>query len=99
MIYETPYILERAAELIDEGWCQGWWAANENDAAISWDSKHAVKFCLEAAIYRCEGSDRDVRAFETWIGIPAYKFNDDAQCKEDVIEKLLDCADYLRERQ
>lgn len=98
MIYETPYVLERAAELIEEGWCQGWDAANEHWSPVWWNSKHAKYFCIQGAIFRCEGATRDVEVFSDYIGKNALEFNDAALDKADVVGALLDCAAYLKEK-
>jgi hypothetical protein len=44
--------MERAIELVEAGWAQGFWAADKNGARIDWTSQDAVAFCAVGAILR-----------------------------------------------
>jgi hypothetical protein len=45
-------ILLNARALIDAGWTQGAHARDQHNEICSWIDKHAVRFCLEGALYK-----------------------------------------------
>lgn len=47
-----PDIFERAAELVEAGWCQETSAKNATGGAVRWDAEQAVCFCAAGAISR-----------------------------------------------
>lgn len=95
---DTSYTLERAAELLSEGWCRGWNARNQNGAPVCWSSTYAVTFCALGAILRCDGSSVDFIKFEKYLGTDIVKFNDKCKDVSEVGWALLDCAAHLREK-
>ena len=48
--------LQEARVIIDGGWCQGYWAKDENGEAVESYSKEACDFCLSAAMMRAKAS-------------------------------------------
>lgn len=99
--------LERAAALIERGWCQGYYANDRRGERVGWLNEKAVAFCMEGAVMRACGDQFD-EAYPFLIrvlprppvgkrGNPIAYWNDRPRRKKlEVVAKLREAAQLAR---
>jgi hypothetical protein len=101
---EIADILDRAAEVVKEGWTQGTFARDATGANVPWGSPSATCFCAEGSIYRTAkfGSNAvpALAAFQDFLGVLIWRWNDASRrTQSEVVAKLREAAAKARGEQ
>ena len=90
--YPTTDVLVRARTLIEKGWCQGFWARDDEGKTVSDKSPEAVEYCASAGIRRaCRDLGHEADVEESALACVAWEVVD----ADDDDEQGRYCADVV----